>query len=111
MKTYSSVSRKDRPQITSALIDSFPFDETYFSETPQDEIDAAFAQYYESAYGWALDEAEAHGVILDKRGAQTTSEKNSWAEFVRRAEENQQAALNEGQTAAEEPTSSDESLI
>lgn len=75
----------------------------------QGEIDAAFAQYYESAYGWALDEAEAHGVILDKRGAQTTSEKNSWSEFVRRAEENQQAALNEGQTVAEETTSSGES--
>jgi len=66
--------------------------------TSQEEIDAAFAQYYESAYGWALDEAEAHGVILDKRGAQTTAEKNSWAEFIRRAEENQQAALSEGQS-------------
>lgn len=70
----------------------------------QDEIDAAFAQYYESAYGWALDEAEAHGVILDKRGAQTTAEKNSWAEFIRRAEENQQTAMNNEQTTAEETT-------
>lgn len=45
----------------------------------QEEIDAAYASYYETAYGWALDEAEAHGVILDRRGAQTTSEKNSFA--------------------------------
>lgn len=46
----------------------------------QEEIDAAYASYYETAYGWTLDEAEAHGVLLDKRGAQTTSEKNSFAE-------------------------------
>ena len=57
----------------------------------QEEIDAAYASYYETAYGWALDEAEAHGVILDKRGAQTTAEKDSFAEYIAKVESEQQA--------------------
>lgn len=52
----------------------------------QEEIDAAYASYYETAYGWALDEAEKHGVVLDKRGAQTTAEKDSFAEYVAKVE-------------------------
>lgn len=54
--------------------------------TSQEEIDAAYASYYESAYGWALDEAEAHGVVLNKRGAQTSAEKDSFAEYVAKVE-------------------------
>ena len=54
--------------------------------TSQEEIDTAYASYYESAYGWALDEAEAHGVVLDKRGAQTSAEKDSFAEYVAKVE-------------------------
>lgn len=55
----------------------------------QEEIDAAYASYYETAYGWALDEAEAHGVVLDKRGAQTSAEKDSFAEYIAKAEAEQ----------------------
>lgn len=44
-KVQFSTKPKDRPQITSALIDSFPFDETYFSETPQDEIDEFYKKF------------------------------------------------------------------
>ena len=59
------------------------------NSSSQEEIDAAYASYYEAAYGWALDEAEAHGVVLDKRGAQTTAEKNSFAECVAKVEADQ----------------------
>lgn len=62
--------------------------------TSQEEIDAAYASYYESAYGWALDEAEAHGVVLDKRGAQTSAEKDSFAEYVAKVEAEQTNNLN-----------------
>lgn len=65
----------------------------------QEEIDAAYASYYETAYGWALDEAEKHGVVLDKRGAQTTSEKNSFAEQVALLETAKQEELAAGQEA------------
>lgn len=59
------------------------------NSSSQEEIDAAYASYYEAAYGWALDEAEKHGVVLDKRGAQTTAEKNSFAECVAKVEADQ----------------------
>ena len=67
----------------------------------EDEINAAYANYYESAYGWAFDEAEAHGVILDKRDVQTASDKSKWDEFVKRAKENQQVAPSEGKSSAD----------
>lgn len=60
----------------------------------QEEIDAAYASYYETAYGWALDEAEAHGVVLDKRGAQTSAEKDSFAAYITQVEAEQTNNLN-----------------
>lgn len=59
----------------------------------QEEIDAAYASYYETAYGWALDEAEKHGVVLNKRGAQTTAEKDSFAEYVAKVESETQESF------------------
>jgi len=44
-KVLFSTKPKDIPAITSKLIDSFPFDETYFSETPQEDIDSFFKKY------------------------------------------------------------------
>ena len=70
--------------------------------TSQDEINAAYANYYESAYGWAFDEAKAHGVILDQRDTQTTAaEKNRWDEFVKRAKEDKQASPSKSESSAE----------
>lgn len=68
----------------------------------QEEIDAAYASYYETAYGWALDEAEKHGVVLDKRGAQTTSEKNSFSEQVALLETAKKEELVSGKTSEKE---------
>lgn len=67
----------------------------------QEEIDAAYASYYETAYGWALDEAEAHGVILDKRGAQTSAEKDSFAEYIAKVESETQADIKNAVTNSE----------
>ena len=44
-KVQFSTKPKDRPQITSALIDSFPFDETYFSETAPEDIDDFYKKF------------------------------------------------------------------
>lgn len=73
--------------------------------TSQEEIDAAYASYYEAAYGWALDEAEAHGVVLDKRGAQTSSEKDSFAEYVAKVESETQDSFETENTNPDESVS------
>ena len=70
--------------------------------TSPEEINAAYASYYETAYGWALDEAEAHGVVLDKRGAQTTSEKNSFSEQLALLEAAKTEKLTSGSVTATE---------
>lgn len=72
----------------------------------QEEIDAAYASYYETAYGWALDEAEAHGVILDKRGAQTTSEKNSFVTQLALLEAAKTTKLAQDGASSEDTTQS-----
>lgn len=54
--------------------------------TDQDSIDALYAAYYETAYGWALDEAESHGVLLDAKRDATTADKNTFLEYVERIE-------------------------
>ena len=40
-----STKPKDIPAITSKLIDSFPFDDTYFTETPPEEIDEFYKKF------------------------------------------------------------------
>lgn len=75
--------------------------------TSQEEINTAYAAYYESAYGWALDEAEAHGVVLDKRGALTSSEKESFARYVEQVEQDQIASIESTESEAETDSASE----